>query len=353
MADIVPFEFNTLPSYLANTGDDGNSDLMVYAGHSFPVMSIKGKIFTLVKDGERCVVPNPRDPESPATSITIALLKVSPKKSKTYYANGYSENAEDNKPTCFSNDGEYPDPSVANPQCKSCKACKWNAFGTARGADGSIGKGKACSDFVRIAIADRTNLEEPILMRVPPASIKALGEYGKILSHRHVPYQAVATRISFDVKQATPRLVFTPAGFVDEADYRKAVEMSKSMEVANMIEGITRNDDTASDDGLPAETPAYLKKEKAEPATAAAPAPKPAPAPVKKAAPKAAPKAEAKPAPKAEAKTAENDVEQAANSIIEAAMGPAEEAPAAAPESAKTVSADDDLGSVLDNLGFE
>jgi hypothetical protein len=350
MADIVPFESNTLPSYLANTGDDGNSDLMVYAGHSFPVMSIKGKIFTLVKDGERRVVPNPRDPESPATSITIALLKVSPKKSKTYYANGYSENAEDNKPTCFSNDGEYPDPSVANPQCKSCKACKWNAFGTARGADGSIGKGKACSDFVRIAIADRTNLEEPILMRVPPASIKALGEYGKILSHRHVPYQAVATRISFDVKQATPRLVFTPAGFVDEADYRKAVEMSKSMEVANMIEGITRDDDSAAgDDGLPAETPAYLKEETAEPATA--PAPKSAPA--KKAAPKAAPKAEAKPAPKAEPAPAENAVDQAADSIIEAAMGPAEAAPASAPAAAKTVSADDDLGSVLDNLGFE
>lgn len=329
MADIIPFGQNTLPAYLQGNSAD-NSDLLAYAGASFPVMSIKGKVFTLVRGDERQVVPNPKDPESPATSITVAVIKVSPNKSKTYYANGFSEGQDDNKPTCFSNDGIKPDSSVRNPQCKTCAACKWNAFGTARGDNGQVGRGKACSDFIRIAIADMTNIDEPILLRVPPASIKAVGEYGKFCAHHKVPYNALATRIGFDMQQATPRLTFKAMGFLDQATYMKVKEAADSEVVASMINGMPHES---------AAEPAKVEpEEEGIPQTVVAPtASIPQAAPAEAAKPKAAPVQE-KPI---EAHPSSIE-EQAADDIIARAMG-----------TPKVVKREEDLGDVLDDLGFE
>ena len=240
MTDIIPFAAGAaLPSFLAQAQTEDN-DLTSHASQGFPSISIKGKVFTIVSGGERKVIPNAADPRSPATHIDVILLKCSPDKSKTYYAGGYKDGAtgEDAKPTCFSNDGKTPDASVQNPQCKTCAACKWNVFGTNRAADGSLGKGKACSDFVRVVLCTPDDLETKYLLRVPPASIKALGELGKVLSARHVPYQGVITEIAFDITEATPRLVFTPRGFVsDKATFDRALELSKSEEVHRMIYG--------------------------------------------------------------------------------------------------------------------
>ena len=330
MADIIPFESSAVPAYLKNAAKANNDDLLAYATSSFPVMSIKGKVFTLVRGEDRQVVPNPKDPESPATSITVAMVKVSPNKSKTYYANGFAEGSDDNKPTCFSNDGIKPDSSVANPQCKTCAACKWNVFGTARGENGQVGRGKACSDFIRVAIADMTNIEEPILLRVPPASIKAVGEFGKWCSRKNVPYQALAVRIGFDVEQATPRLTFKAMGFLEEPVYRQVVETAKTEVVDAMINGMAhesaaQHEPQADEDD---ELPTTVVK-----AESSIPQAKPAAKPVAQPAPKAAPKAVEEPS---------TATQQTADDIIARAMG-----------TPKVVSNEEDLGDVLDDLGFD
>lgn len=236
MSNLVPFEQAGIPAFVSEAYQP-NSDMLAHAPKTFPILSIKGKVFTYVQGDTKRVVPNPRDPESPATFVDVHLVKVSPHKSKSYYANAFSENAEDMKPTCFSNNGETPDPSVQNPVCKSCKTCPYNQFGTARDASGNLGKGKACSDFVRVAISANNVVDEPMLLRVPPASIKNLGEYGTLLERRKVPYQAVLTRIQFDVNEATPRLLFKPLGFVDEATFLQVEQVAKSEIVDIMING--------------------------------------------------------------------------------------------------------------------
>lgn len=242
MANIIPFDNTNLPAFLSDPSD--NSDIIAHASQAFPMISIKGKVFTIVRGDDRVVLPNPKDPEAPANNIMVALIKVSPHKSKTYYAKGFQEGAEDNKPTCFSNDGAHPDPSVAEPQCKSCAGCRWNAFGTARGADGGFGKGKACGDFVKIVVAPTDDLQQPFLMRVPPASIKNLGDYGTLLAKRKIPYQGVVTKISFDAAQATPKLVFQPAGFLDEASYKEVLDIARSEQVSRMLNGVAAPDET-------------------------------------------------------------------------------------------------------------
>lgn len=324
MADIIPFESSAVPAYLKNAAKANNEDLLAYATTSFPVMSIKGKVFTLVRGEDRQVVPNPRDPESPATNITVAMIKVSPNKSKTYYANGFAEGSDDYKPTCFSNDGIKPDSSVAHPQCKTCAACKWNAFGTARGENGQVGRGKACSDFIRVAIADMTNIEEPILLRVPPASIKAVGEFGKWCARKNVPYQALAVRIGFDVEQATPRLTFKAMGFLEEAVYHQVVEIAKSDTVDSMINGMAHESAAEHTEAEDDELPTQVVKAEASMPTAK---------PVQKAEPKATPKAVEEPSTPAQ---------QTADDIIARAMG-----------TPKVVNNEEDLGDVLDDLGFD
>lgn len=239
MSAIIPFtQAGNVPAFLA--AEDSNNDLTSHAGQSFPTLSIKGKVFTIVSGDTRQVLPNPKDPSAPATYIGAILVKVSPHKAKSYYAQGFRDGAEGDeaKPTCFSNDGIAPDASAREPQCAKCAACPHNVFGTARTQDGVGGKGKACSDFVRVVLCTPDDLDTLYLLRVPPASIRNLGSYGDLLNKRKVPYQGVITKISFDMKEATPRLLFEPVGFVaDQAMYNKVKEASVSEAAHRMLYG--------------------------------------------------------------------------------------------------------------------
>ena len=250
-SNVIPFGANTVvPSFF--TGIEDDNDLTAHASLSFPVISIKGKVFTVVRDGDRQPMMNPKDPESPANYLDIILVKSNPNKSKAYYDQVFKE-GEDIKPRCFSNDGKRPDASIAQPCSQSCAACPFNAFGSRRNPDGSMGKGKACSDSVRIAVAAVNALDDPYLIRVPATSMKTLGELGRVLAQHKVPYQGVVTRISFDPAVATPRLLFKPIGYVDEPTYRKAVEVSKGELVRAIIgeaPSITDADRAAEDSAV-------------------------------------------------------------------------------------------------------
>jgi hypothetical protein len=234
MSNIIPFEGSSLPSYLSKINVAAlNSDITAHAGGGFPVISIKGKVFSVVRDGDRKVLPNPRDPDSPATAIDVVILKANKNPSKVFYAKGYSEGSDGVKPDCFSNNGTHPDASVESPQSKVCATCKWNQWGSKIGDTGS--KGKACQDSVRIAIATPNQLRDPYMLRVPPASIRSLGEYGKMIANRNVLYNAVVTKIAFDMEAPTPKLTFKPVGLIDEESYRTVQEMVDSEVVSQIL----------------------------------------------------------------------------------------------------------------------
>lgn len=261
MSNIIPFEAAALPAYLQNANvAEINADVTGHASGGFPVISIKGKVFAIVRDGDRKILPNPKDPESPATSIDVVLLKVNKLTSKVYYAKSYSEDAEGVKPDCFSTDGLKPDASVEGPPSKSCATCKWNEWGSKISDNNS--KGKACQDSVRLAVAEPGMVNDPYLLRVPPASIRALGEYGQTLSKRGIAYNMAVTKISFEVDSPTPKLVFKGVGLIDEATYAQVQEVVGS-DVVNKIIGVPG---TAS-------TPRIAPAETAAPAPAVAPAP--------------------------------------------------------------------------------
>jgi len=289
MSSLIPFESANLPAHLAGIDIKAfNADLTAHAGSGFPVISIRGKVFAIVRDGERIILPNPKDPDSAATSIEVVLVKANKDKSKVYYLDKYDANSADKakKPDCYSTDGRLPAADSEHKQSTSCATCKWNAWGSAVNDKGVATKGKACQDSVRMAVVPGGTLNDPMLIRVPPASITALGEYGQMLAKRGVAYNMVVTKISFDQEAESPKLVFKPMGFLSAEDYATVKETLESKTVESIIGAASLFDGA----------------EPAEAAEVTAPAPKveaPAPEPVKAEKPKAAakPKAEPKPEP--------------------------------------------------------
>jgi hypothetical protein len=290
--NIIPFDqAGKLPAFLKSFDIAAlNADLTSHAGGGFPVISIKGKVFAVVRDGERVVLPNPKDPESPATSIDVVLLKANKGTSKVFYLKGYDpKDSEGAKPDCYSADGVSPAADAQNPQAKKCATCAHNQWGS-RVTEKGATKGKACSDTVRMAVAAAGQLNDPMLLRVPPASIKALGEYGQMLAKRGVGYSMVVTKVAFDQEAESPKLTFKPVGFLDDAGFAEVQEMVSS----DLVQNILGSSAMATEFQAPAVAAEAPEAPEEAPAQAAKPAPKAKPAPVKEDAP--APVAKAAPA---------------------------------------------------------
>jgi len=282
MSNIIPFDSGNLPAYLkAPNRVVANDDLTAHASTGFPVMSIKGKNFTVVRDGERTVLTKEVDGEKISVpSIDVVLVKANKGTSKVFYAKGYQEGSEATKPDCFSNTGDRPDPSVSTPQAKSCAVCPNNQWGSKIGDNG--GKGKACQDSVRMAIATPDLINDPYLLRVPPASIKSLGEYGKMLAKRGVGYSMVVTKIGFDMESPTPKLTFKPTGLLSDTAYAQVQEVVASETVQAILgsEGIAaaQADDVPDLPVVELPTPAPVVEKPAVKAKSAHKVPTPAPA---------------------------------------------------------------------------
>lgn len=280
--NIIPFDQKgSLPAYLKNADRASlNADLITPSAGGFPVISIKGKTFAVVRDGVRKVLPNPKDPDSPATSVDVVIVRANKANSKVFYAKGYDKDSEGAKPDCYSNDGISPAADSKNPQAIKCATCAHNQWGS-RISDSGSSKGKACSDSRRLAVAAAGLLNDPMLLRVPAASLRGLSEYVSMLDKRRVDYDMVVTKVGFEVDAESPKLSFRAVGFLDDAAYAEVQEVASTEIITNII-------GTAPTAATPT-TPALEMEAKAE-----------------------APKAEKKPAkaePKAPTPTVENDVD--------------------------------------------
>jgi hypothetical protein len=298
--NIIPFDSGSkLPAFLKQVDVAAlNSDLTAHAGSGFPVISIKGKVFAVVRDGDREIQMNPKDPDSAATSLNVVLLKANKGTSKVFYIKGYDKDtSEGQKPDCYSNDGVEPAADSQNKQAKKCATCPHNQWGSRVSEKGAT-KGKACADAVRMAVAPAGQINDAMLLRVPPASIKALGEYGQMLAKRGVGYNMVVTKVGFDVEAESPKLTFSAVGLLDDDGFAEVQEIAASDVVSNILgssvmaavaaEAAAPAEETAEEEA-PAPKPTAKPKAAAKPvveeAEEEAPAPKPAAKPKAKPAP--------------------------------------------------------------------
>lgn len=236
MTAIIPFDGSAkLPAYLANKSKlltEINRDV-VGSGPTFSVLSIKGKVFTLVKGDEKKVLTREIDgEEEPVASVQLTVVRANTK-SRVFYAKAYTEGDSDGaKPTCFSHDGETPDPQSAEKQSKKCAICPHAAWGSKAGTNGT---GTACAVNTRLAVIDPNNMGEPFLLRVPAASRKGYAEAVKAADVRGIPYNALVLRTSFDKEAPSPKLVFKIAGLLDDATFEKVQGLYEDDLVKGMV----------------------------------------------------------------------------------------------------------------------
>jgi hypothetical protein len=288
-----------VPDYLRTTSPTALTANSLSQGVSlgFPMLSIKGKTWRQVVDGDSQVILNAEG--EPRSSINAVIVGANEAVSKTYYPGVYVEGSDDG-PDCYSNDGIAPPLDVPDRQAPLCGGCPHNQWGSATTETG--GKAKACGDSRRLAVVIG-DFDKPFLLRVPATSLKGLAEYGKMLAQRQLPVHGVMTKISFDTSLAYPRLIFSFNGFLTPEQFAEA---TKSLEHLTM-DAILYGNAAPASPPQPGQAPAAPAPQATpSPAVAAEPeppavgtfdeppaqqeqAPAPAPKPRKPRAPKAAP----------------------------------------------------------------
>ena len=228
MGSIVPFKGNSLPDFLI-ASDADNSEFSHGAGEGFGVLSYRGKVWRLKHKGEEHVLT--KDGE-PTQRLNLVMIRANKGYSKIYYAKKYAE-GDDAAPDCFSPDGVKPDPSVQRPQCKTCEACPMNVWGSRMTDEGK--KAKACQDSRRMAVLLMDpkldiSTEEPVLLRIPPASLTELKTYADGMSRAGVALYKIITQVSFDTDASFPKLLFKAFGWDEsQADTWSALRESDTV----------------------------------------------------------------------------------------------------------------------------
>lgn len=246
MTAIIPFDAalpaTRKPSRLAAI----NREVLGSGGTQYPVLSIKGKVFTLVKGSEKKVITREIDgEEEPVSSIQVAMVRANTKY-RVFYASAYSEGESDGKkPTCFSHDGVAPDSHASEPQARKCQGCPQNVWGV------RDGKGTACGQKTRVAVIDpSTGSSEPLLLNVPPASRKSFAQAVEAADARGRGYNEMLVRISFDKEAPSPKLVFKPTGWLPEEVVARVEALYDNELVQEMVG--TASDPREAAPGLPA-----------------------------------------------------------------------------------------------------
>lgn len=273
MSNLTKFESAKLPAHLTKLASlfGDSSALITRSGPSYDVLTIKGKVWRVVDHitKERVALRNPEGEILQA--VRVHIVRANPAASKVFYREGYEEGS-DTPPDCFSNDGIKPDAIVKSPESKTCAACPHHVWGS-----GKDGKGRACSDSRRIAVAPENNPDKVMLLRVPAASLKSLSDFGKQVDARGFRYQQVIAKIEFDIESASPKLIFTPVDFGSEEAIERIAEMQED-EVVRAICGFSDASDSAKGDVDEEEVEAPKPEVKAK-SKAPKPEPRPAPAP--------------------------------------------------------------------------
>lgn len=294
MSAIIPFDFSAPTPAAAPRRTRLNADVISHSA-GFPTISIKGKVFAIVKGDERKPLMRMVDGDKiPVASLNLAVVRANTK-SRVFYAKSYNEGDSDGaKPTCFSHDGQHPDSAAEQPQAKNCQLCPHAQWGSKVSTDGSAAKGTACTVNTRLAVldpAERLSDDKPkhtvYLLRVPAGSRANFSGAVSQADNAGKDYNEVAFKIGFDPEAPSPKLTFRPVGLLSEDVQERVSALFDDPAVKDIV-----GHPTTRPAEVVASAPAALPPAPEAPAlltaddVVEAPAPKPAPKPRAKAAPK-------------------------------------------------------------------
>lgn len=244
-------------------GGDIDEDTKAVAGTAFGKrLSIKGGVFRKYDSGKEVAAIEDRH-------LNVIFVKMSHTPARNYYAQAYKE-GENISPVCWSSDTKTPDASVKVPQSRSCVECAQSVKGSS--ADGN---GTACRLSWRTAVVLPNDPSGDILQLVLPAtSVFGKEENGRwpfrsyvqMLAGNNISAGRVITKMMFDTKSATPKLLFQPVSAVPPEDVQAVLAQSKSA-LAEACVTLTVFESKKPKEGLapaPAEAPKALTKQEEE-----------------------------------------------------------------------------------------
>ena len=284
MSNITLFNANKAPSFVANA-ELSETTLALAGGVSGPSVkrvSIKGGVFRLVAGGKE--VANIED-----RHLDVVIVKAAPKVSRIFYAGSYDAD-KIVRPDCWSNDGEKPDPSIKDPQHRTCMGCPQNEAGS------GMGNSRACRFQQRLAVVLANNMDGDVLQLTLPATSvfgkedgdkRPLQAFARFLAAQNPPVnpEQIVTRMKFDTKAESPKLFFAPVRWLTDDEYPTVVSQGDSEDAKKAIvmtvaqaDGVKAAPALAIPGKSPVAKAPVVEDEEEAPAPKAAKAPKTAPA---------------------------------------------------------------------------
>ena len=254
MSNIAMFNPSNVPAFAKNA--ELSATTLALAGGvntsgGMKRVSIKGGVFRLLSGGKEIASIEDRH-------LDVIVVKAAPKVSRIFYAGSYDKDAAAAAPDCTSADGDKPDASVKNRQSASCATCPQNIAGSGNG------QSRACRYQQRLAVVLANNPSGDVLqVTLPATSIfgkeegdkRPLQAYARYMAAQTPPVNldAIVTRMKFDTKAESPKLIFAPVRWLTDDEYETAVEQSKSKDAEKAV-AVT----PAAADGVGVAAPAPL-----------------------------------------------------------------------------------------------
>jgi hypothetical protein len=301
MSNVAVFNPSNLPAFARKGELSDLAKALAGNGGGGKRISIKGGVFRLLSEGKEIAAVDER-------FLDVVIVKAAPKVARTFYAAKWDPEAKATAPTCWSPDGDKPDPKSTAKQSDTCATCPQNIAGSGQG------QSRACRYQQRLAVVLANDIEGDVMqLSLPATSLfgkeegdnRPLQAYARWLVAQSVDPSMVITRMRFDTKSESPKVFFKAMRWLTDEEFAEVTTQGQSPDA---IKAVTM-DVAATDKVMPADAMTGTRPT----APKAAPAPEPeaedeaeeAPAP----APKPKAKAKAKPAP-APAPEAEEEAEE-------------------------------------------
>jgi len=272
MSNLAIFDGASVPAFARNNELSETAKALMGGAPSVSTkrISIKGGVFRLLAGGKEVASIDERH-------LDVIVVKAASKVSRVFYSGSYDKDASAAPPDCWSNDGEKPDSAAGNKQATTCMACPQNVAGSGQG------NSRACRYQQRLAVVLANNPEGDVLqLTLPATSVFGKEEGNKRPLQAFVRYLAVqnppinpeqiVTRMKFDTKVESPKLVFAPIRWLTDDEYAVVKTQGESDEAKRAVVMTVAQSDGAK--------PAPLKLEGKPLAVEETPKAKAKPAPV-------------------------------------------------------------------------
>jgi len=233
-------------------------------------ISIKGGVFRKFAGGKEIGAIEDR-------YMNVIFVKMAHKASRMFYEGAFQE-GQKVSPACWSTDSDKPDADVKTPCAATCGECPKSVKGS-----GQNGTGTACRLSWRTAVVLPNDPSGDVMQLILPAT-SAFGQedngrwpfrpYIQHLASHNVSAGRVITKMAFDTKATAPKLVFSPAGRVDDADLAIIAKQAKSPAAEAAIKMNVYQSDTVDEvpshrsDAVEPEIVEPVKRESTKTATA-------------------------------------------------------------------------------------